>query len=144
MVDCLTKMVKGVPATTKLNNSSYSNIHLIKHLFKPRDLGALGFLAIVKTIPPVLFRYYTLFYKNNFIKARAQIKNKLRLSYCKNDFKQSFISNTRILVMCGCFFGEYSNWSANEGCLTHFLGKCCLNTSLEQKASNRTAYTLLI
>ena len=42
--------------------------------------------------------------------------------------------------MCGCFFGEYSNLSANLGCLTHFVGKQGLN---EGHRSKKLALALL-
>ena len=34
-----------------------------------------------------------------------------------------FSQNRGLLAMCGCFFGEYPNLSANEGGLTHFVIK---------------------
>ena len=50
-------------------------------------------------------------------------------------FSNNVLSQKRgILAMCGCFFGEYSNFSANEGCLTYFFVK--------QKLLNREFFNL--
>ena len=60
-----------------------------------------------------------------------KIGQKLRTNYQQAEavlllnaiFNNFFSQKREFLAMCWCFFGESSNFSANEGCLTHFVGK---------------------
>ena len=43
------------------------------------------------------------------------------------------LKSEEFFAILGCFFGEYSNMAANEGFLTHFVGKWGLDTGADQE-----------
>ena len=82
----------------------------------------------------ITFTFYHFVAIANLAKLTLESSSSL-LCYVQNAIWNNVLSQKLgFFVMCGCFFGKYSNLSANEGCLTHFVGKRGLKNSPERKS----------